>query len=173
MKLKGKLFKFSKDVNTDEIIPARYLNSSDNDVLKLYCMEDLRPGFGKRDDVNGSIIVAGANFGCGSSREHAPISIKASGIKCVIAESFARIFFRNCINIGLPIIELADTSPFKEGNDISINFEKGEILDETNDKIYKFSPYPQFLQDIITEGGWLNYANKNIINNDGEKNEKS
>ncbi len=168
MKIEGKLFKFGKDVNTDEIIPARYLNNSDNEILKLYCMEDLRPGFGKRDDVNGSIIVAGANFGCGSSREHAPISIKSSGIRCVIAESFARIFFRNCINIGLPIIELKDTSQFKEEDEISIDFKSGKIINISNKKIYNFSPYPPFLQNIIKEGGWMNYAKKNMSVNIGE-----
>ncbi len=164
MMIKGRIFKFGKDVNTDEIIPARYLNSSDNEVLKKYCMEDLRPGFGVREDVAGSIIVAGANFGCGSSREHAPISIKASGIKCVIAESFARIFLRNCINIGLPVIEVKDTSEFDEQEELLVNFDLGKIINVSKNKCFVFSSYPPFLKGIIEEGGWLNYANKYIVN---------
>ena len=160
MKIKAKIFKFGNDINTDEIIPARYLNSSDNDVLRKYCMEDLRPGFGRREDVKGSIIIAGSNFGCGSSREHAPISIKYSGIRCVIAESFARIFFRNCINIGLPIIELQNTSQFNEGDELLINFDSGKITNILDDKSYSFSPYPPFLKNIIKEGGWMGFAKK-------------
>lgn len=160
MKIKGKIFKFGNNVNTDEIIPARYLNSSDHRVLKRYCMEDLRPGFGNRDDVNGSLIVAGSNFGCGSSREHAPISIKSAGVRCVIAESFARIFFRNCINIGLPIIELKNTSEIYEGDEILVNFDTGEIQKTQDHNRFTFSPYPEFLQGIIEEGGWLDFAKK-------------
>ena len=109
MKIKGKVFLFKDNVNTDEIIPARYLNTNDLGELAKYCMEDISPGFGQRNDVKGGIIVAGENFGCGSSREHAPISIKYAGICCIIAKSFARIFLRNCINIGLPVVELNKT----------------------------------------------------------------
>ena len=114
MNYKGKVFVFGDNVNTDEIIPARYLNTTDPDELARHCMEDIQPDFPKREDLKGSIIVSGENFGCGSSREHAPIAIKGTGIVCIIAQSFARIFLRNSINIGLAIVELKDTSGFKE-----------------------------------------------------------
>ncbi len=166
MEIKGKVFVFGNDVNTDEIIPARYLYTHNPQELAKYCMEDARPGFGKRDDIKGGIIVAGENFGCGSSREHAPISIKAAGISCVIAKSFARIFLRNCINIGLPIVEVKDTAIFKEGDIISIDFNKGIIINENTGKRLEFGSYPDFMKEIISHGGWINYA-KNLIK--GEK----
>ncbi len=162
MNIRGKVFIFGDDVNTDEIIPARYLNTNDPDELAKYCMEDAKPGFGKRDDIRGNIIVAGENFGCGSSREHAPIAIKASGISCVIAKSFARIFLRNSINIGLPIIELNETSDMEEGDVLKIDFSKGLIINETKNKEYEFQSYPDFMKSIISEGGWINYAKKMI-----------
>jgi 3-isopropylmalate/(R)-2-methylmalate dehydratase small subunit len=162
MKIKGRAFVFGDNVNTDEIIPARYLYTSDPGELAKYCMEDLRPGFGSGDDINGGIFIAGENFGCGSSREHAPISIKAAGIQCVIARSFARIYLRNSINIGLPIIELEDTPGFKENDEVEVDFVKGKISNRTSGKGYTIPPYPQFMQEIIQCGGWMNYAKKNL-----------
>ena len=158
MKLNGNVFKFDDHVNTDEIIPARYLSSSDPGDLAVYCMEDVRPGFGKRDDLAGSLIVAGDNFGCGSSREHAPLAIKHAGLGCVVAQSFARIFLRNSINIGLPLVELPDTSGLTESNHLEVDFESGILFNCTTGIEYQFQPYPEFLQEIITAGGWLNYA---------------
>jgi 3-isopropylmalate/(R)-2-methylmalate dehydratase small subunit len=162
MKIKGKVFRFGDNVNTDEIIPARYLSTSEPKELAKYCMEDLRPGFGQRDDIAGGIFIAGENFGCGSSREHAPISIKSAGIQCVIAQSFARIYLRNSINIGLPIIELKDTSGFRENDEVEVDFVEGKIIDHTLRQEYTILPYPGFLQDIIQAGGWLNYAKKHL-----------
>ena len=155
MIVKGKVFKFSDNVNTDEIIPARYLNDISDETLKKYCMEDIRPGFSSLPDVEDGIIVAGENFGCGSSREHAPVSIKKSGIKCVIAKSFARIFLRNSFNIGLSLIELDNVDVFEEGNEIEINFSEGKI--KTKSKSVQMKAYPEFMQDIIKQNGWLNY----------------
>ncbi len=166
MEIKGKVFVFGDDVNTDEIIPARYLYTHDPEELAKYCMEDARPGFGKREDIRGGIIVAGENFGCGSSREHAPISIKAAGISCVIAKSFARIFLRNCINIGLPIIEIKDISGFKEEDIVRVDFNEGIMENEKTGKKYEFKSYPDFMKEIILSGGWINYA-KNLVK--GEK----
>ena len=164
MKLNGKVFRFGDHVNTDEIIPARYLSSSDPGELALYCMEDVRPDFGKRDDLKGAVIVAGDNFGCGSSREHAPLAIKHAGIGCVAAQSYARIFLRNSINIGLPLVELPDTSGLNESDHLEVDFENGVLLNHTTGKEFKFQPYPDFLQGIITAGGWLNYASNSANN---------
>ncbi len=155
---KGKVFKFGDHVNTDEIIPARYLATTDHEELAKYCMEDIRPGFGKQGDVRGGIMVAGENFGCGSSREHAPISIKASGIQCVVAKSFARIFLRNCINIGLPIVELPDIESIEEGDHIEIDFDRGVLNNTDKNSSFDINTYPEFLQEIIRNGGWLPYA---------------
>jgi 3-isopropylmalate/(R)-2-methylmalate dehydratase small subunit len=160
MKIEGKCFVFGDNVNTDEIIPARYLNTSDPFELAKYCMEDIRPGFGKREDIKGSIIVAGENFGCGSSREHAPIAIKAAGISCVIAKSFARIFFRNAINIALPIVELKEVEEFDEGDVVEVDFENGIIKNKTKNKTYTVHSYPEFLREILKFGGWLEYCLK-------------
>ena len=157
MKIEGKVFCFKDNVNTDEIIPARYLSNSDPLKLAEYCMEDLIPGFGKREDIKGSIIVAGENFGSGSSREHAPISIKYAGIGCIVAKSFARIFLRNAINIGLPVVELKFNNEFVEGDRIRVDFKKGEIYNSSSEKTYKINPYPDFMQMIIESGGWINY----------------
>lgn len=162
MEIKGKIFVFGDNVNTDEIIPARYLSTSDPEELAKYCMEDIHEGFGQRDDIKGAIFVAGDNFGCGSSREHAPISIKAAGIGCVIAKSFARIFLRNCINIGLPIVELPQTDEFKEEDQVEVDFTNGKIVNHTRDKEYKIQAYPEFLREIIQQGGWLNYATEKL-----------
>lgn len=159
----GKCFVFGDNVNTDEIIPARYLSTSDPEELARYCMEDARQGFGCRDDLRGSIIVAGENFGCGSSREHAPISIKASGIACVIAKGFARIFLRNSFNIGLPIIELPEADTIREGDELSVDFTGGRIRNITTGKEYSFQPYPEFLKKVIDYGGWLSYARAELM----------
>jgi 3-isopropylmalate/(R)-2-methylmalate dehydratase small subunit len=163
MKVKGNAFVFGENVNTDEIIPARYLMSSDPAELAKYCMEDLRPGFGQREDIEGGIFIAHENFGCGSSREHAPISIKAAGIQCVIAQSFARIYLRNSVNIGLPIVELKDTSEFKENDEVEVDFSAGKIVNHTSGKEYTIPPYPEFMQNIIQSGGWLNYAKDKLV----------
>ena len=160
MKVKGKVFLFKNNVNTDEIIPARYLNTSDHAELAKYCMEDIYPGFGQRDDVKGSIIVAGENFGCGSSREHAPISIKYAGISCIIAKSFARIFLRNCINIGLPVVELSKTDEISLGDQMEVDFDNGKISNLTKNIEYQIQNYPEFMQKIIAVGGWMNFAKK-------------
>lgn len=156
MKVRGRSWKFGDDINTDEIIPARYLNTSDPEELARHCMEDADPDFiGKIS--KGDIIVAGNNFGCGSSREHAPIAIKAAGISCVIAKSFARIFFRNSINIGLPIVESPEAAAdIGEGDEVEINFKKGEIKNLATGKLYRVKPFPPFLEVIIERGGLMN-----------------
>ena len=152
----GRVYIFGNNINTDEIIPARYLNTSDPEVLAKYCMEDARPGFAQNVEP-GSIMVAGNNFGCGSSREHAPISIKEAGIACVAAASFARIFFRNAINIGLPIVECPGlVNRVKEGEELKINLEEGAITLPSGE-IMTIPPFPPFMQAIISQGGWLSY----------------
>ena len=159
MKAEGRVFKYGDNVDTDVIIPARYLNSSDPAELALHCMEDI-----DKDFVNkvkkGDIMVGGKNFGCGSSREHAPIAIKASGISCVIAETFARIFYRNSINIGLPIMECPEASrEIKEGDEVEVDFDSGIITDKTTGKTYKGQAFPPFMQKIIDSEGLVNYIN--------------
>lgn len=155
MTYKGKVHKFGNDVNTDEIIPARYLNTTDRAELAGHCMEDADKNFAKKVKP-GDIIVAGRNFGCGSSREHAPIAIKAAGVSCVIAESFARIFFRNSINIGLPIIESKEASKdIKPGDTVMVDTNKGIIKDLTRKKTYKCGKYPPFMQRIVKAGGLM------------------
>ncbi|MCX5668169.1 MAG: 3-isopropylmalate dehydratase small subunit [Candidatus Omnitrophica bacterium] len=152
---KGHVHKFGDDINTDEIIPARYLNTTDKTELAGHCMEDTDKDFSKRVRP-GDIIVAGRNFGCGSSREHAPIAIKAAGIACVIAESFARIFSRNSINIGLPIVESPDASKdIKKGDTVSVDTVKGVIKNIARKKSYKFEKYPPFMRKIIRAGGLM------------------
>ncbi|MCD6507444.1 3-isopropylmalate dehydratase small subunit [Candidatus Poribacteria bacterium] len=159
MKLKGKAWKFGDDVNTDEIIPARYLNTTDPKELAAHCMEDSdKPDFAGQVQP-GDIIVAGKNFGCGSSREHAPISIKAAGVSCVIARSFARIFFRNAINIGLPILESPQAAEgIEDGDEVEVDLAKGEIENLTKGERYKAAPFPDFMRDIIRAGGLMNYV---------------
>jgi 3-isopropylmalate/(R)-2-methylmalate dehydratase small subunit len=160
MKLKGRVHKFGDNVNTDEIIPARYLNTIDPEVLSRHCMEDADPEFVKKVQ-KGDIIVAGANFGCGSSREHAPISIKAAGVSCVIAESFARIFYRNAINIGLPILENKDiTKQVKTGDEIEVDLSAGKICDIKKNKVYLTRAFPEFMQRIVSAGGLMKYIKK-------------
>ena len=158
MKLTGKAWKFGDDVNTDEIIPARYLNVSDAFELATHCMEDIDPDFMKKMS-KGDIIVADKNFGCGSSREHAPLAIKTAGISCVIAKNFARIFYRNSINIGLPILECAEAaSKISEGDQIEIDLSSGTIVNLTKKETYKGQPFPEFMQKIISAGGLMNYV---------------
>jgi 3-isopropylmalate/(R)-2-methylmalate dehydratase small subunit len=158
--LKGKVHKYGSNVNTDEIIPARYLNTTDPVVLAKYCMEDIDKDFVKNVKP-GDIIVAENNFGCGSSREHAPISIKVAGVSAVIANSFARIFFRNSINIGLPILESEEAvKSIKNGDEIEVNLNKGTIHNITQNKTYQSQPFPEFMQKIIKAGGLLGYIKK-------------
>ena len=162
MKFEGKVHKFGDNVNTDEIIPARYLNTSDPAELAKYCMEDADPDFVKKA-VKGDIMVGGENFGCGSSREHAPIAIKEFGISCVIARSFARIFYRNAINIGLPIFTSDEAAEhLNTGDKARVNVEKGEIWKIGNKKPFKSDVFPKFLQEIISRGGLMGYAKKKI-----------
>ncbi|WP_274940497.1 3-isopropylmalate dehydratase small subunit [Chordicoccus furentiruminis] len=156
----GRVFKYGDNIDTDVIIPARYLNSTDPSELATHCMVDIDPTFAGRVEA-GDIMVGEKNFGCGSSREHAPLSIKASGISCVIAETFARIFFRNAINIGLPIMECPEAAKeIRDGDDVEVNFDTGEIIDRTSGKSYRAQPFPPFMQQIITAGGLVNYINE-------------
>lgn len=160
MKALGKVFKFGDNVDTDVIIPARYLNAPDPAELAKHCMEDIDPEFVNKVST-GDIIVATKNFGCGSSREHAPISIKAAGVSCVIAETFARIFYRNAINIGLPIIECKEASEkIEEGDTVEIDFDNGIIYNKTKDESYKGQAFPEFMQKIIKAEGLINYINQ-------------
>ncbi|MGN0131926.1 MAG: 3-isopropylmalate dehydratase small subunit [Lachnospiraceae bacterium] len=156
---KGIVFKYGDNVDTDVIIPARYLNSSDPAELATHCMEDIDKEFVK--EVNkGDIMVATKNFGCGSSREHAPIAIKASGISCVIAETFARIFYRNAINIGLPIIECPEAAhAIEAGDEVEVDFDSGKIYDRTKGTEYQGQAFPPFMQKIIDAEGLVNYIN--------------
>lgn len=159
MKASGMVFKYGDNVDTDVIIPARYLNSSDPAELATHCMEDIDKEFVKK--VNkGDIIVAEKNFGCGSSREHAPIAIKAAGVSCVIAETFARIFYRNAINIGLPIIECPDASRgIEAGDEVEVDFDSGIITNKTKGSSFKGQAFPEFMQKIIRAEGLVNYIN--------------
>lgn len=156
MNAKGKAHKFGDNVDTDVIIPARYLNTASHKELAAHCMEDIDKEF-VNNVKDGDIMVATKNFGCGSSREHAPIAIKASGISCVIASSFARIFYRNSINIGLPIIECPEAAEaINDGDTVSIDFNTGVITDETTGESFKGEPFPEFIQNIIQKGGLIN-----------------
>ena len=159
MKANGIVFKYGDNVDTDVIIPARYLNSSDPAELAQHCMEDIDKEFVHK--VNkGDIIVANKNFGCGSSREHAPIAIKAAGVSCVIAETFARIFYRNAINIGLPIFECPEAAvAIEAGDEVEIDFDSGMIYDKTKGTEYKGQAFPPFMQNIIESEGLINYIN--------------
>ena len=158
---KGTVFRYGDNVDTDVIIPARYLNSTDPADLAKHCMEDIDKEFVNKVQ-SGDIIVADKNFGCGSSREHAPIAIKAAGVSCVIAKSFARIFYRNSINIGLPIIECADAPDnISAGDVVSIDFDTGVITDETTGKTFQGQAFPPFMQKIIDSEGLVNYINAN------------
>lgn len=155
MKAKGLVIKYGDNIDTDVIIPARYLSTSVPEELAKHCMEDIDTSFAGRVK-KGDIMVGGANFGCGSSREHAPIAIKASGISCVIAKDFARIFFRNAINIGLPILECPEASAdIDEGNEVEIDFDTGVITNVTKGKSYQAAAFPPFMQEIISAGGLI------------------
>ncbi len=159
MKAKGHVFKYGDNVDTDVIIPARYLNSSDPKELAAHCMEDIDKEFINKVK-SGDIIVANKNFGCGSSREHAPIAIKAAGVSCVIAETFARIFYRNAINIGLPIIECPEAAvAIAAGNEVEVDFDSGVITDKTTGESFQGQPFPEFMQKIIQAEGLVNYIN--------------
>lgn len=166
MLVSGKVFKYGDNIDTDVIIPARYLNTSDHLELAKYCMKDLDEEFAIKVK-DGDIIVATKNFVCGSSREHAPIAIKASGVSCVIASTFARIFYRNAINIGLPIIECEEAAnDIDSGDKLEIDFNTGVIINVTKNKKYKGEPFPEFMQNIINDGGLMNYIkNLNRIKN--------
>jgi 3-isopropylmalate/(R)-2-methylmalate dehydratase small subunit len=160
MEAKGSVFKYGDNVDTDVIIPARYLAIQDRKELASHCMEDIDAGFVGKVRA-GDIMVAGKNFGCGSSREHAPMVIKEAGVSCVIAETFARIFFRNAINIGLPIIECKEASEgIEAGDEVEIDFDSGLIKDVTNGKSFQGTPFPDFMQKIINAGGLVNYINE-------------
>ena len=159
-KAKGRVFKYGDNVDTDVIIPARYLNSSDPKELALHCMEDIDKEFVNKVQT-GDIMVATKNFGCGSSREHAPIAIKASGISCVIADTFARIFYRNAINIGLPIIECPEAAnAISAGDEVEVDFDSGLITDVTTGQTFQGQAFPEFMQKIIDLGGLVNYINE-------------
>jgi len=159
--LKGRVHKYGANVDTDAIIPARYLNVSEPGELSRYCMEGIDGDFLKRVKP-GDIIVATTNFGCGSSREHAPIAIKAAGVSCVIAQNFARIFFRNAINIGLPLLEWAQADEIEQGDELEVALEKGEINDITKNKVFKAEAYPDFMLQLISTGGLIEYTRKKI-----------
>lgn len=159
MKAKGNVFKYGDNVDTDVIIPARYLNSSDPAELATHCMEDIDKDFIHKV-AKGDIIVAHKNFGCGSSREHAPIAIKAAGVSCVIAETFARIFYRNAINIGLPIIECPEASKgIEAGDEVEVDFDSGLITNLSKGTTFRGQPFPPFMQKIIAAEGLINYIN--------------
>ncbi len=157
MIFEGKVFRYGDDINTDLIIPARHLNSMESKWLASHCMEDIDKEFVKEVQP-GDIIVADKNFGCGSSREHAPISIKAAGISCVIAKTFARIFYRNSINIGLPIIECGEADEVEKGDKLRVDIINGTIENITKGKKYLFKPLPEFAQNIFKAGGLINYV---------------
>jgi 3-isopropylmalate/(R)-2-methylmalate dehydratase small subunit len=162
MKAQGKVIKYGNNVDTDVIIPARYLNTSDPAELATHCMEDLDKSFIGRVQ-KGDIMVAGKNFGCGSSGEHAPIAIKVSGIACVVAETFARIFYRNAINIGLPILECPEAAKdISEGDSVSIDFATGKITNLTQNKEYTGAPFPPFMQEIMDADGLIGYIKKQL-----------
>ncbi len=157
MEFKGRTWKFGEDIDTDAIIPARYLNTSLPEELAKHCMEDADPEFPSKVK-KGDIIVAGKNFGCGSSREHAPMAVKAAGVSCVIAVSFARIFYRNSINIGLPIFECEEADKILEGDIVEVDGDTGMITDLTRNKVYHAMPYPDFMKEIINAGGLMSFV---------------
>jgi 3-isopropylmalate/(R)-2-methylmalate dehydratase small subunit len=159
--LQGKVWKFGDHIDTDLIIAARYLNTSEPSELAKHVMEDADPEFvGKMNQ--GDIIVAGENFGCGSSREHAPIALKAAGVAAIIAPTFARIFYRNAFNMGLPIFELEESAEINEGDEVKVDMDKGEVVNLTQSKTYKFLPIPEFMQELVNAGGLIEFAKKEI-----------
>ena len=162
MIIKEKVIKYGNNVDTDVIIPARYLNTSREDELAAHCFEDLDENFKEKLKAR-KIIVAGGNFGCGSSREHAPISIKANGVKLIIAKTFARIFFRNAINIGLAVIPSVEASEnINDGDELEVNLDKGEIKDISTGKTFAINPVPEFIREIISAGGYINHTRKKL-----------
>jgi len=162
--LKGKVYKYGADVNTDVIIPARYLNVSDPAELAKHCMEDIDKEF-VAEVQPGDIIMATTNFGCGSSREHAPLAIKASGVSCIIAKNFARIFFRNAINIGLPLLECEEAVAQTEAGDLlEVDLSRGEIKNVTSGMTFTARPYPDFMAELISAGGLIEYTRQRLIN---------
>lgn len=165
MKLKGKAWKFGADIDTDVIIPARYLNTTEPAELARHCMEDADPEFATKVS-SGDIVVAGKNFGCGSSREHAPLALKAAGISCIIAASFARIFYRNAFNIGLPILESKEAAEkISEGDMVEVDLGSGIITNFTKEEEYHSMPVPSFMQQIISAGGLINYVTERMKKN--------
>lgn len=162
MILKGKAHKYGRDIDTDVIIPARYLTTSEPDELAKHCLEDLDSNFVSKVK-KGDILVAEENFGCGSSREHAPIAIKAAGVSVVIAKSFARIFYRNAINIGLTILESEEAvEGIKDGDEVKVDTTTGEIINLTTGQVFKATPFPDFIQEIIKKGGLINYVKAKV-----------
>lgn len=155
--INGKVWTFGKDIDTDIIIAARYLNTSVPEELAKHIMEDSDPEFVNKIS-KGDIMVAGENFGCGSSREHAPIALKVAGISAVIAPTFARIFYRNAFNMGLPIFELAESAEINEGDEVTVDMAAGTVTNNTTNKTYKFTPIPAFMQELIDAGGLMNFA---------------
>lgn len=166
MKITGKAVKYGDNIDTDVIIPARYLNTPDPQELAVHCLEDLDPRFSEKMAA-GDLILAGSNFGCGSSREHAPLALKAAGVACVIAAGFARIFFRNAINIGLPIVEcpraVAEADEFDQ---FTVDFAQGEVRNLTKGRAYGFQPFPEFIQSIISAGGLLQAVQQGLFANE-------
>lgn len=159
--IEGKVWNFGKDIDTDLIIAARYLNTSVPEELAKHVMEDADPEFVTKMQA-GDIIVAGDNFGCGSSREHAPIALKAAGVAAIIAPTFARIFYRNAFNMGLPIFELPESAEITEGQSVKVNMDEGTITNLTTNTTYKFTPIPPFMQELIAAGGLMNFAQNEI-----------
>jgi len=157
----GKVWTFGKDIDTDLIIAARYLNTSVPEELAKHVMEDADPEFVNKMSA-GDVIVAGENFGCGSSREHAPIALKAAGVAAIIAPTFARIFYRNAFNMGLPIFELKESAEIKEGDEISVDMNVGTITNKSTDKTYNFVPIPAFMQELLDAGGLMNFAKNEV-----------
>ena len=169
MILKGNAFKYGDNVDTDVIIPARYLNTSDPDELASHCMEDIDADFVKKVKP-GDMIVARDNFGCGSSREHAPLAIKTAGVSCVIARTFARIFYRNAINIGLPILECPEAADaISAGDEVEVDTATGAIKDLTTGRSFQARPFPEFMQNLITSGGLIAYARAKVQSGGGPK----
>ncbi len=165
MEAKGKVFKYGDNIDTDVIIPARYLNVSTGEELAKYCMKDIDEDFVNKV-ATGDIIVATKNFGCGSSREHAPLAIKCAGVSCVIASTFARIFYRNAINIGLPILECQEAAnDIEEGEEVSVDFNSGIITNITKGKTYQSAPFPAFIQNIMKNDGLVQYTKAKIEKN--------
>ncbi len=162
MKFKGRVFKFGDDIDTDVIIPARYLNTTDPDVLGSHCMEGVDPDFSKKVKP-GDIVVGGRNFGCGSSREHAPLSLKAAGVSCVIAKSFARIFYRNAFNIGLPVLECPEAVQEAEtGDEVEVDVVQGRVLNISKERAYVIKPLPPLILELIRDGGLIEHIAKRL-----------